>query len=103
MHQYDGMRQKYSVKVCQTVDNPITVFDYFELSEVFVALGAMLLFGIVVSSWKMMLISLILTLGVGPYVRRRNQKGIYFHYPYRRFGMRLPGLINPRGKKRFSD
>ena len=103
MQRYDGMRQRHSSKVCQTVDTPITVFDYFELGEVFVALGAMLLFGIVVSSWQLMLLSLFLILGVGPYVRRRNKKGIYFHYPYRKFGMRLPGLINPKGRERFSD
>ncbi|MFK7824482.1 MAG: hypothetical protein AB8G05_10005 [Oligoflexales bacterium] len=103
MHNYDSMRQKYSTKVSQTVDKPITVFDYFELGEVFAALAALLLFGIVINSWQLMLLSMIFTLGVGPYVRRRNKKGIYFHYPYKNFGMNLPGIINPGGKKKYSD
>jgi hypothetical protein len=103
MHNYDSMRQKYSTKVSQTVDKPITVFDYFELGEVFAGLAALLVFGIIIYSWQLMLLSMILTLGIGPYVRRRNKKGIYFHYPYKKIGMNLPGLINPGENKKYSD
>ena len=103
MHNYDSLRQNHSQKVCQTIDKPITVFDYFELTEVFAALIALMVFGIIIYSWQLMILSLSFTLGIGPYIRRRNKKGIYFHYPYRKFGMSLPGLINPKGKQKYSD
>ena len=103
MHNYDSLKQKYSQRVNQTIDTPIMVFDYFELGEVFAALGALLLFGIIIYSWQLMFLSLFVTLGMAPIARRRNKKGIFFHWPYRRLGMRLPGLVNPRGNKKFSD
>lgn len=103
MHTYDSMRQKHSRKVCQTIDTPIMIFDYFELGEVFFALGMMMIFGIFLSSMPLMFLSLFLVLGIGPLIRRRSKKGIFFHFPYRRFGMELPGLMNPRGGQKYSD
>lgn len=103
MLNYDSMRQRYSKPVCQTVDAPIQVFDYFELAEVFVALVALLIFGIVIYSWELMLLSLTLTLGVLPVVRKRHPKGFFLHLPYKHLGMQLPGLINPKGNKKYSD
>ncbi len=103
MHNYDSLRQKHSTKVCQTIDSPIMVFDYFELGEVFAALSAMMLFGIVLYSWKMLFLSSFLILGVGPVVRRSNNKGVFVHWPYRHLRMSLPGLINPHSNKKYSD
>ena len=103
MQSYDSIKQKHSQRVNQTIDTPIMVFDYFELGEVFAALGALLLFGIIIYSWQLMFLSLFVTLGIAPIVRRKNKKGIFFHWPYRHLGMRLPGLVNPRGNKKFSD
>ena len=103
MHDYDTLKQKYSIKVNQTIDTPIMVFDYFELGEVFLSLAALLVFGIIIYSWQLMFLSLLFTLGVAPVIRRRNKKGVFFHWPYKHLGMRLPGLVNPRGNKKFSD
>ncbi len=103
MHTYDSMKAKYSKKVCQTIDSPIMVFDYFELGDVFAALGAMMLFGIVLYSWELLFLSLALILGVGPVVRRRNNKGIILHWPYRHLKMSLPGLVNPQKNQKYSD
>ena len=103
MHSYEGMRLKHSKKVCQTVDSPIMVFDYFELKEMMISIFVMLLFGIIINSWKLMFLSLFVTLGLLPVIRRRNQKGILLHFPYRRFGMSLPGLVNPGKGRRYSD
>ncbi len=103
MHQYDSLKQKHSTRVSQTIDSPIMVFDYFELGEVFTGLLALLIFGIVIYSWELMFLSLFITLGVGPVIRRRNKKGIFFHWPYKHLGMSLPGLVNPRGNKKYSD
>ncbi|NRA46114.1 MAG: hypothetical protein HRU09_14270 [Oligoflexales bacterium] len=103
MHNYEEMRKKYSRKVCQTVDTPIMVFDIFMLGEIFVALGSLTIFGIIIYSWQLMFLSLFITLGVIPAIRRRNNRGIFLHYPYKRFGMNLPGIVNPRGNKIYSD
>lgn len=103
MHSYESMRLKHAKRVCQTVDSPIMVFDYFELKEMMIAIFVMLLFGIIINSWKLMFLSLFVTLGVLPVVRRRNNKGILLHCPYRYLGMSLPGLVNPGNHKRYSD
>lgn len=103
MYNYDSLRHNHSRKVCQTIDTPIMVFDYFELGEIFLALGLMMVFGIILSSMSLMFVSMAIILGIGPIVRRRSKKGIFFHYPYRKFGMSLPGLINPKGNKKYSD
>ena len=103
MYSYDSLKENHGNLVSQTIDSPILVFDYFELTEVFAALLVMLVFGIIFYSWGLMLLFLILILGVGPQVRRRNKKGIYFHWPYRKLHMSLPGLINPKGRKKYSD
>ncbi len=103
MRSYDGLRENHGTKVSQTIDSPILVFDYFALSEIFSALFVVLLFGIIFYSWGLMFVILILVLGVGPVVRRRSNRGIYFHWPYRRFYMGLPGIVNPKGRRKFSD
>jgi hypothetical protein len=89
--------------VSQTIDAPITIFDFWELSEAFAALGVILIFGVIFYSWGLMLLLLSLVLFVGPVIRQRNHRGIFFHYPYRRWGIQLPGIMNPKGRRKFSD
>ena len=38
MHSYESLKENHGTKVSQTIDSPIMVFDYFELSEIFAAL-----------------------------------------------------------------
>lgn len=103
MHDYQEVRKNHAKKVCQTIDGPILVFDYFQLGEVLVALIAVMTFGIVFNSWLLMLLSLVLILGVGPVLRRRNQKGFFLHWPYRYLGMSLPGIVQIKPGKPYSD
>ena len=103
MYSYESLKEDHGTKVSQTIDSPILVFDYFELTEVFAALFVMLIFGVIFYSWGLMFLSLGIILGVVPQVRRKNLKGIFFHRPYRKLQMSLPGLINPKGPKRYSD
>jgi len=103
MYDYETLRESHGTKVSQTIDSPILVFDYFEMTEVFAALLVMLIFGVIFYSWSFMLLFLVLILGIGPQLRRRNKKGIYFHWPYKKFHMSLPALINPKGRKKYSD
>ena len=79
------------------------IFDYFELSDVFAALGIIMVFGVVFYEWTLMFCLLALLLGIGPVIKRRNEKGVFMHWPHRRLHMSLPGLINPGGSRKYSD
>lgn len=103
MHDYASLKREHGNRVSQTIDSPIMIFDYFELSDAFAALAVILIFGVVLYSWGAMTMLLILVLGVAPMVRRRNNKGIFLHWPYRTFGVALPGLVNPGEGRRYSD
>ncbi len=103
MHSYDQIRKKFGTRVSQTIDSPIMIFDYWELGDAFAALLVVLIFGVVFYEWAVMLLLLALVLGVGPMIRRRNEKGVFLHWPYRTLGISLPGLINPQGQKTYSD
>lgn len=103
MHSYSSLKQKYGHRVSQTIDSPILIFDFWELSDAFSALAIILVFGVLFSAWGLMVALLCFTLGAGPIIRRRNHPGVFFHYPYRHLWINLPGLINPRGRRKFSD
>ena len=103
MYSYESLKHSHARRVPQTVDSPILVFDYFELSDVFIALFIILVFGVLFYSWWTMFLLLALFLGAGPIIKRRNEKGVFLHWPYKNLYMDLPGLKNPRGQKRYSD
>ncbi len=103
MHDYAELRRTLGRPVSQTLDAPIMLFDFWELSEIFVALFLILVLGVLFYEWLLLCASLAVTLIGLPYVRRHFNKGMAFHYPYRRFGMRLPGLINPGAGRQMSD
>ncbi len=103
MYDYALIKARHGRKVAQSIDSPITVFDFWELSDVFIALFIILIFGVIFYSWWTMFILLLLFLGIGPVIKRRNHKGIFLHWPYSRWNMSLPALMNPKGKKKYSD
>lgn len=103
MYSYEAVKREHGSRVSQTIDSPITLFDFWELSEAFAALFVVLVFGVIFYSWGIMFLLLCLVLGVAPVIRSKNSRGIFFHWPYRQLGMQLPGLINPMGKRKFSD
>lgn len=103
MLDYESLRKIAGHPVSQTLDAPITVFDIWELTDVFVALAMILIFGILFYEWALLVVLLSVTLIGLPYVRKTYPKGMVFHYPYRRFGMELPGLFNPYGRPVMSD
>ena len=104
MRKQELLKAKYASFVSQTIDSPIMVFDFWELSDVFIALFIILIFGVLFYSWGTMFFLLLLCLGAGPAIKRKYPKGIFFHWPYARLRMDLPGLVNPRGERRkFSD
>ncbi len=103
MHDYAALKNSHGSHVSQTIDTPILIFDYFELGDGFAALAVILVFGVIFYSWAPMCLLLCLVLGILPVVRRRNEKGILLHWPYRWLNVSLPGLINPRGRRTYSD
>lgn len=103
MHDYQIMKKLHGSHVSQTIDSPITIFDFWELSDAFLALMIVLVFGVLFYSWGSMILLLAITLGIGPHVKRRNHPGIFFHWPYRKLWINLPGLVNPRGRRKYSD
>lgn len=103
MRKQEYLKAKHSSLVSQTIDSPIMVFDFWELSDVFIALFIILIFGVLFYSWGTMFTLLVLCLGLGPVIKKKYPKGIFFHWPYAKCGMELPGLVNPRGTRRYSD
>ena len=77
------------------IDAPIMVFDFWELSDVFLALFIILIFGVLFYSWGTMLTLLVLCLGVGPFIKRKYPKGIFFHWPHKNLRMELAWSCEP--------
>ena len=103
MYEYSPLKRDHGNKVSQTIDAPITIFDFWELSEAFSALLVILVCGVFFYCWGFMAFLLVVVLWIGPMIRRRNHRGIFFHWPYRHLWVSLPGLINPKGPRRYSD
>ena len=103
MYRYDELKRLHGARVSQTIDSPIMIFDFWELSDAFSALMIILTFGVVFYSWGAMAMLLFLVLGIMPVVRKRNLPGIFFHWPYRNLRISLPGILNPKGSRKFSD
>jgi len=103
MHDYGKLKREHGIRVSQTIDSPIMILDFWELSEAFVALFVVLIFGVVFYSWALMSGLLLLVLIAMPIIRGRNNRGVFFHWPYRRAGLELPGIINPKRRRKFSD
>ena len=103
MHSYAGIKQRHGKRVSQTIDAPIAIFDYWQLGDAFAALAVVLIFGVVLYEWLAMIVLLLAVVVLAPIIRARNEKGVFLHWPYRRLGISLPGLINSGGRRTYSD
>lgn len=103
MHNYDELKKTHGCRISQTLDSPIMFVDLWELSDVLWSLVAILIFGLLFYSWWLLIASLIWILGIAPFIKRNTNKGYFLHWPYKKWGMNLPGLINPGANKRYSD
>lgn len=103
MHSYAGIKQRHGNRVSQTIDAPIAIFDYWQLGDAFAALAVVLIFGVVLYEWLAMIALLFAVLVLAPVIRARNEKGVFLHWPYRHLRISLPGLINPEGRRTYSD
>ena len=79
------------------------IFDYIEVGDGFLALLVILVFGVIFYSWGTILVLLVLSIGIVPVIRHRNEHGIFLQWPYKQLGTSLPGLMNPKGEQRYSD
>lgn len=103
MVEYKSIARTHGVSISQTLDSPIRFMDMWELSDVMMALGSILVFGVIFYSWWTMLLALLWCLVIAPKIKDTHNRGILLHYPYRRFGMKLIGLVNPGNGKVYSD
>ena len=62
MHDYSELKRTRGYRVNQTLDAPILVFEYWELTEIFVGLGLILVLGVLFYEWALLCALLILTL-----------------------------------------
>ncbi|MBC85748.1 MAG: hypothetical protein CL677_01105 [Bdellovibrionaceae bacterium] len=94
---------QYGIRINRAVASPIRIMNFWDLTDAFLGLLTVLVFGIIFYSFWIMVALLIAFLIIGPLIKTRNNRGIYLHWPYRYLGMSLPGLVNPGNRKRFSD
>ena len=103
MYSYEKLKKEHGNPVSQTIDGPILFLDKFDLWDVGLALMIITIFGVILYSWWVMLFLLALSLGVMPVVKRNNNRGVFLHWFYRKCGVSLPGLFNPKYRRRVSD
>ena len=103
MLEYKSLARSHGTRISQTLDAPIKFLDIWELSDVLMALGVILVFGVILYSWWLMVLSLGWCLIAAPKIKEQNQRGVLLHTPYRFLGMKLPGLFNPGSDKKYSD
>ncbi len=103
MIEYKSIGRTHGINISQTLDAPIRFLDIWDLSDVMMALGSILVFGVISYSWWIMLLALFWCLIVAPKIKETHNRGVLLHYPYRLLGMKLVGLTNPGLRKRHSD
>ncbi len=103
MHSYKELKKTHGCRISQTLDSPIMFANIWELSDLLLCLSSILIFGLIFYSWVLLLVSLVWTLAINPYIKKHYNRGILIHWPYKALKMELKGLINPRGNKRYSD
>ena len=103
MHDYSRMKKEHGRRVSQTIDSPIMIVDVWELSEAFAAVFVVLTLGVIAYAWGAMAVTLLLVLIAVPAIKKSNNRGIFLHWPYRHLRVSLPGLLNPRGRRKYSD
>lgn len=103
MHSYQEMKSKHSRQVSKTLDEPIMFLDKWDLQDMSLCLGVILVFGVFLFNWSAMFILLIVSLTWIPKIKKENNKGVFMHWAYKNLKLNLIGFINPKQRKRFSD
>jgi hypothetical protein len=103
VHEYGRLKKLHGKRVSQTIDSPIMIMDFWELSDAFAAVLVVLMFGVILYSWGIMSALLLVCLVAVPIIKRSHNRGVFLHWPYRNLWISLPGLLNPRGRRKFSD
>ena len=103
MHDYSSIRRNHGRNVPQSLDEPIKIFDLWQLSDGFATLIIVLFFGVILYEWLLMITLLLLNLGFVPAIRNKSERGVFLHIPYFSYGVSLPYLFNPKKRVEFSD
>jgi hypothetical protein len=100
----EEIRSSEKTATFRAIDEPILVFNRFELKEIFFALGATIFFGVVLGSWALAALAIAASLILMPKLRHRFPKGIFTRMLSDRFS-ELPigpftwGRLTYRGEK----
>ena len=100
MFDYTEVKRTHGRKVSQTLDEPIMIFEIWELTEAFFAMFVILILGVLFNQWLLTAFTVGLLLVLFPWVRANFNKGMVFHFPYAKFGMTLPELPTPKTNNR---
>lgn len=100
---YYQLRVAHGRAIAQTLDSPVLVMDYWELTDVYATLIVVIVGGLIMAQWLLTLIMLVTVLGVVPSVRKNNEKGFLYHWPYKQLGIELRGITNPQRRSAYSD
>ncbi len=103
MYSYQEMKSKHSRSVSKTLDEPIMFLDKWDLQDLSLCLGIILVFGIFLYNWTLMFTLLLVALFYVPHVKKKNNKGVFIHKAYKKLNVNLLGFINPKGRRKYSD
>ena len=79
------------------------ILDHWQITDIFAVLVIMLFGGLILKEWLLAMIGMGFVLGFVPSIRKNNEKGFFFHWPYRNIGIPLKGLHNPHGGTKFGN
>ena len=103
MYDYSEFKIKHGTPVSQTVDEPIIFLNFWEIGDLCLGMIIILIFGTLFYAWWTMITLLIVAVVIVPIVKRNHNRGVFQHWFYKNLGLSLPSLMNPKGRRKFSD
>jgi hypothetical protein len=97
MHDYKKVRKEFAVAIQKTLPEPVMVFDYLELKEALIAVGAFAYFGIIDVQPFTLLVVLFGLLVLWPPFRERVPRGFIIHKINRFTPIKIQGFLGLSG------
>ena len=103
IHSYESVKEKHGKVISQTLDQRIMILDFWDLWDILGMLLTLLFVGVILYSWWMMILMILIQGIVIPSIKKRNHRGVFLHYFYKKLNIELPELVNPKGRHKLSD
>ena len=103
IHSYESVKEKHGKAICQTIDQRIIILDFWDLWDLGGMLLTLLFVGVILYSWWIMILMILVQGMLIPSIKKRNNRGVFLHCFYRKFKVELLGMMNPKGRRKFSD